>query len=167
MVFSYEFPPIEDGDIEELTGIMKRAFNEDARLFFNKPAGGPPGYDDGSFLKKWANDPGTTALKIVSNGTLVGAIIFFLSPENSKGFLGNMFVDPMHSGTGAALAAWNHVENSHPEITLWETETPAVSYRNHRFYINKCGFKVHHVSGGADRFSAMFHLRKSTQTASA
>lgn len=44
---------LEEVHIDELTKIMERAFNEDARIHLGKERGGPDGYDDGSFLRKW------------------------------------------------------------------------------------------------------------------
>ena len=51
-----EISPINlNQDLKELTNVMKRAFDDDAIRFNNQPeGGGPPGYDNGEFLKKWA-----------------------------------------------------------------------------------------------------------------
>lgn len=48
-------------DIPLLTPIMKRCFDNDSQLFFQKPSGGPPGYDDGSFLEEWGFNPEATS----------------------------------------------------------------------------------------------------------
>ena len=47
------FTPMRPADIAPLTPIMKRAFDEDTRLHLGRPAGGPTGYADGSFLRQW------------------------------------------------------------------------------------------------------------------
>lgn len=44
---SITFVPLKNQDIEELTAIMKRVFDEDTRIHLGRDAGGPPGYDDG------------------------------------------------------------------------------------------------------------------------
>ncbi len=154
------FAPMRASDVPVLTPVMKRAFDDDSRLFFGKPAGGPPGYDDGRFLTKWGVESGAKAFRIDLDGTPVGGMILFVDEKSLRGFLGCLFVDADKIGRGIGAAAWRFAEETFPWIKVWETETPAVSYRNHRFYINKCGFQVYAVEGGADRYAAQFKLRK-------
>ncbi len=154
------FTPFTREDIPVFTPIMKRAFDEDSRLYFDAPAGGPPGYDDGSFLQKWGVESGAHAYRIDKDGAPVGVMILFIHREQSLGFLGCMFVDAGHARQGIGSTAWRFAEHQFPDVTMWETETPAVSYRNHCFYINKCGFSVYAVDGGEDRYDAQFKLKK-------
>ena len=56
------FTPLREQDIEALTPIMRRAFDEDTRLHLGLPAGGPQGYDDGSFLRRYGLHPGACLL---------------------------------------------------------------------------------------------------------
>ena len=56
-----EFSLLKREDVSVLTPVMKRAFDDDSRLFFDRPEGGPDGYDDGSFLEKWGFAPDATA----------------------------------------------------------------------------------------------------------
>jgi len=51
-----QFETFKEEDIDILTPIMKRAFDEDAMRHLNEPEGGPPGYDNGDFLRKYALD---------------------------------------------------------------------------------------------------------------
>lgn len=156
-----EFITLKESDIPVLTPIMKRAFDEDSRMHFDKPEGGPDGYDDGSFLKKWGLESGANAYRVNYNGQAIGAIILFINPKKHEGFLGNIFVDSSIEGKGYGAKMWSFVEHTYPDIRAWYTETPAVSYRNHCFYINKLGFQVYEVEGGRDeRFDAQFKLRK-------
>lgn len=37
----------------ETLKVMERAFDEDTRIHLGEKKGGPDGYDDGNFLKKW------------------------------------------------------------------------------------------------------------------
>ena len=154
------FTPMVKSDIPVLTPIMKRSFDQDAQLFFQKPEGGPPGYDDGSFLEKWGLHPEAASYRIDLNGTPIGAIILFVHEEHGSGYLGNIFIDPAVSGNGYGSIAWRFAEHMYPKVKVWYAETPAVSYRNHYFYINKCGFHIVGVEGGRDRFSAQFKLCK-------
>jgi len=161
MIFNgLDFVPMQKGDIEILTPIMKRAFDEDARLYFQKSEGGPSGYDDGSFLKKWGLESDAISYCIKLGERVIGAMMLFINEEHKHGFLGNIFIDSELAGKGYGYTAWYFAEHMYPHITVWETETPAVSYRNHCFYINKCGFHVVAVDGGVDRFEAMFKLKK-------
>ena len=155
-----EFVPMKREDVPVLTPIMRRSFDDDSRLFFGRPSGGPPGYDDGSFLTKWGLESGAAAFRIDRDGELVGAIILFVDENRGRGHLGCLFIDSALIGKGYGHAAWRFAEHQYPGIRVWETETPAVSYRNHRFYINKCGFQVYAVEGGMDRHEAQFKLRK-------
>ena len=40
------FHPLKEEDIEPLTRIMKRAFDEDTRIHLGRKSGGPPGYEE-------------------------------------------------------------------------------------------------------------------------
>ncbi len=155
-----DFIPMVKDDIISLTPIMKRSFDNDAQLFFQKSEGGPSGYDDGSFLKEWGFHPEAASYRIDLNGTHIGAIILFVHEEHGSGYLGNIFIDTDLSGNGYGSIAWRFVEHMYPKIKTWYAETPAVSYRNHYFYINKCGFRIVGVEGGRDRFEAKFKLCK-------
>ena len=48
-----QFENVNENDVSDLTLIMKRALDEDTRRHLGEEAGGPPGYDDGSFIRKW------------------------------------------------------------------------------------------------------------------
>lgn len=154
------FTPMVKEDIPLLTPIMKRCFDNDSQLFFQEPAGGPSGYDDGSFLEEWGLNPEATSYRIDLKGTPIGAIILFIHEEHGSGLLGNIFIDTDLSGNGYGSTAWRFVEHMYPKVKTWYAETPAVSYRNHYFYTNKCGFHIVGVEGGRNRFEAKFKLCK-------
>lgn len=154
------FSKMTAADIPTLTPIMTRAFNEDSRLFFENPVGGPPGYDDGSFLQKWGIESGAHAYRVDKDGKTIGAMIIFIQEQRKEGMLGCIFVDPDEAGKGLGYTMWRFAEESHKDIKTWYTETPAVSYRNHRFYVNKCGFSIIEVDGGMDRYEAQFKMKK-------
>lgn len=69
------FREFEAADVALFTGIMKRAFDEDSRIHLGKESGGPPGYDNGDFLRQWALHPDSTAYAIYKDGVPVGAAI--------------------------------------------------------------------------------------------
>lgn len=153
------FTNIVEEDIEELTQVMKRAFDEDSKLSFNKEAGGPTGYDDGSFLRKWGIGSKCEAFTIRKENKIVGAVIIFIYKSGIEGKLGNIFIDPKYMGKGYASNTWEYIEKKYSFIKKWYTETPAVSFRNHCFYINKLGFNVYAVEG-KDKYDAQFLLVK-------
>ena len=47
------FSEITEADVSELTGVMTRACDDDARKHFGKERGGPPVYDTGEFIRDW------------------------------------------------------------------------------------------------------------------
>jgi GNAT superfamily N-acetyltransferase len=137
------FPLIED-DIKELTPIMKRAFDEDTRIHLSKNEGGPPGYDNGNFLRKWALHKHSTSFKVMFNENVIGAVIVWINKDNIN-FLGTIFIDPDYQNKSIGHKIWNRIEQMYPQTKLWRTETPGFSKRNHVFYVNKCGFKIYKI----------------------
>ncbi|OPA75324.1 GNAT family N-acetyltransferase [Paenibacillus selenitireducens] len=136
-----EFQPIFEEDIEQLTEIMTRAFDQDTKQFLGLEKGGPEGYDTGEFLRKWALDSQAQSYKVLLNGKLMGSVIVWIN-ENNENFLGNLYVDPIEHNQGIGLKIWRFIELKYPNTKKWITETPGYSKRNHHFYVNKCGFKI-------------------------
>jgi GNAT superfamily N-acetyltransferase len=124
-------------ELAKLTQIMKKAFDDDTiRFAGKKEGGGPPGYDNGEFLKKWA--PQGKAYTIFADEKIVGAIIVF---PNNQGvnILGNIFIDPNYQNHGIGAKAIKIAEKKHPN-QKWMLETPNWATRNHHFY-EKMGYK--------------------------
>lgn len=146
-------------DIDLLTPIMKRAFDEDAKRHLNEDSGGPDGYDNGEFLRKWALHPDSDAYKIFKNSQLIGAIIVWIN-DNNENFLGNMFIDPDLQDKGLGMIVWQFIESAYPDTVSWRTETPGFSKRNHHFYVNKCGFKIVRIDNPGDKYEESYFLEK-------
>ncbi len=71
---NYQF--MEEIDIPALTPIMKRAFDDDARIHLGKESGGPPGYDNGDFFRTWLLPyQESVGYKILAGQVLIGGII--------------------------------------------------------------------------------------------
>lgn len=157
------FGPLTEADIEELKQIMTRAFNEDARIHLNEPTGGPEGYDDGTFLRKYAFDERTTSYKIAMDGKTVGSVILWINQETKIHYLGNIFIDTNIQNKGIGLRIWRFIEQEYPDAIKWCTDTPAFSSRNHHFYVNKCGFHVVRIEHPMDRYKGSFVLEKVIQ----
>lgn len=130
---------IQESDLEILAPIMKRSFDSDADLYPGIEAGGPDGYDNGDFFRKWlfpqANAHG---YYVKLEDLVVGAYIVYIH-EHSHNYLGNMFLDPDVHSKGIGTKVWQHIEASYPQTKSWELGTPKFATRNHHFY-EKCGF---------------------------
>lgn len=159
MTNTIQFVAMEEQDVEALTPIMKRAFDEDARIHLGQEEGGPPGYHDGSFLRHWGFHPGCTSFKIYKDGTLIGAIMLWIH-GNHENYLGNIFLDPMMENKGIGTEVWRKVEEMYPDTITWSTDTPVFSRRNHHFYINKCGFHCIEIKNPRDPEEGSYILRK-------
>jgi len=136
-----EFHPFVEEDVRVLTPVMKHAFDAGAKKDTGKSHGGPPGYDNGGFLKRFALDPKSTAFKVVKAGKPVGGLILWLSKSGSNR-LGCIFVDaPLHD-KGIGTTMWKFVEKEYQDTKVWRTNTPGFTPSTHVFYVNKCGFRV-------------------------
>lgn len=155
-----EFEIIKEKDIDELTPIMYRSFDEDARIHLNEPKGGPTGYDNGDFLRKFALDEGSVAYKISINNNLVGGIILWINQETKVNTLGCIFIDTSVQNKGIGKQIWDFVELEYTDTIKWCTETPGFSRRNHNFYVNKCGFHIVKILNPMDQYESSYILEK-------
>ena len=120
---------------------MTRAFDDDTKRHIGDEKGGPDGYDNGEFIKKWALNSPSQSFKILINDRIIGSVILWIN-EDGKNFLDNIFIDPILHNKGIGLKVWKYIESQYPNTKKWMTETPGFSKRNHNFYVNKCGFKI-------------------------
>lgn len=154
------FEEIKEEDISILTPIMKRAFDEDTRIHLEKECGGPPGYDNGEFLREFALNKDSTSYKISIKGKVIGAVILWINNLTNQNFLGNIFIDNELENKGIGKKVWEFVENEFPNTKIWKTETPIFSRRNHSFYVNKCGFHIVKIKNPKDLEEGSFILEK-------
>ncbi|MGL5352015.1 MAG: GNAT family N-acetyltransferase [Clostridium sp.] len=152
---------LEEGDVDILTTIMERAFNEDTRLHLNEPKGGPPGYDNGEFLRKYGLDKDATSYKILLEGEIIGCVILWINNETRINSLGNIFIDVNIQNQGIGKNVWRFIENEYPNTIKWCTETPGFSKRNHNFYVNKCGFHIVKIDNPTDKYECNYIMEKS------
>ena len=146
-------------DFEELTRIMTAAFDEDTQIHTDLQHDGPRGYDDGSLIKRFFENPDFQCQKVLLGQTIVGGYI--LSFQKDCGMLELLFVDPQFGGQGFETQIWKHIEQNFPEIRCWTLETPAYSVRNHRFYTQKCVFHFLKESFSPDGNSSYFFQKES------
>ncbi len=148
-----------ESDVAKLSGIMKRAFDEDTRIHLGLDSGGPPGYDNGDFLREWYLHEDVTAYTISSDGKLIGAMALWIN-ENKEHYLGNIFLDPDYQGKGVGTIVWKYLEHKYHDAVKWETDTAAFSKRNHVFYVNKCGFHIVEITDYTDAMNAGYRMEK-------
>jgi GNAT superfamily N-acetyltransferase len=135
------FEEVTEDDIPELTGVMTRAFDDDAQKHLGLERGGPPGYDNGEFFREWlfAYEQ-SVGYKALSEGKVIGAIIVWIL-EGDHNILGTMFVDPDCQDRGVGTRMWQFIEATYPETKSWRLATPRWATKNHYFYEAKCGFE--------------------------
>lgn len=155
-----QFRAFEAADVALFTDIMKRAFDEDTRIHLGEERGGPPGYDNGDFLRQWALHSDSTAYAIFKDSVPLGVAIVWIG-ENHENFLGNIFIDPDFQNQGLGLLIWQFIEQKYPETRVWRTETAGFSKRNHNFYVNKCGFKIVKIDHPGDKYEESYIISNS------
>lgn len=154
-----KFRQAQKEDIDAMTDVMKRAFDEDTRRHLGREAGGPPGYDNGDFIRKWYIESNADAYKILYEDKIIGGFNIFKG-RNREYYLGNIFVDPDYQDKGLGTFIWKHIEKKYDDVAKWKTETPGFSKRNHNFYINKCGFKVVKIENPRDLEEESYIMEK-------
>jgi GNAT superfamily N-acetyltransferase len=133
------FHEIAKVDIPRLTEVMTRAFDNDAQQHLGQERGGPEGYDNGDFFRKWLfGYQESVGYKVVLGEQVVGGIIVWILPQG-RNVLGTVFVDPEFQDMGIGERTWRFIERTYPETRSWRLATPTWATKNHHFY-KKCGF---------------------------
>jgi len=155
-----QFKEIQEEDISSLTDVMKRAFDHDAQIHLGVERGGPEGYDDGEFFRKWLfSYDESHGYKILLDGQVVGGFIVWIL-ESRNNHLGTIFIDPNIQDQGVGTQAWKLIETTYPDTLSWELSTPDWAVKNHYFYEQKCGFEKVREDPEVDREGASFIYRK-------
>ena len=149
---------LEPEDVDALTDVMTRAFDDDSLRHLGLEKGGPPGYDTGEFLRKHGFDPRSSAFAATLDGTLVGAVIAF-PQQGGNHVLGCIFTDPALQRRGIGAALFRHVETAFPGRS-WTLETPGYAQSNHAFYVDTCGFRKVGERPGPGGSGPMFVFEK-------
>lgn len=76
------------------------------------------------------------------NGARVGGTIVVIDKERGFGSLHLLYVKSDSQNAGYGSQIWRAIEKLHPDIKIWETNTPYYDKRNIHFYVNRCGFKI-------------------------
>lgn len=140
MPHDLSFEVFTQDDIPEMTGVMTRAFDDDAQRHLGKPRGGPEGYDNGDFFRQWLFQYDVThGFKVLHQGKAIGGITVWVLPDGHN-ILGTIFVDPAYQDRGVGSRLWHFVEETYPQTHSWRLATPIWATKNHGFYA-KLGFK--------------------------
>jgi len=161
--FSLSFEEIVETDIPELTAVMTRAFDDDARKHLGLERSGPEGYDNGGFFRKWLfGYEETVGYKAVAQGMIVGAAIAWIF-EHGKNVLGTIFVDSPYQDRGVGTSLWQFIEKTHSDTTIWRLRTPSWAIKNHYFYETKCGFHRMKAEAVAESTDDLWAYQKKMQ----
>ena len=134
------FQKITEADIPELTLVLARAFDDDAQKYLGQERGGPPGYDNGEYLRRQKlARPENIGYKVIAHGKVIAGIIVHVF-EDGENMLGTLFVDPAYQDRGVGTRTWEFVKAAYPAAKSWILKTPAYAIKNHHFYEVKCGF---------------------------
>lgn len=155
-----KFKSLIEEDIEKLAPMMKRAFDYDSKIHLGEEEGGPDGYDNGDFLRKWGLNKDSTAFTVSDDGKMIGAVILWINEKTKENMLGNIFFDVSCQNKGYGEAVWKMIEEMYPDTKIWRTETPGFSRRNHYFYVMKCGFKIVRIENPKDIHEANYIFEK-------
>lgn len=110
-----QFKEIQEEDIPSLTDVMNRAFDHDAQIHLGEEQGGPEGYDDGDFFRKWLfSYDESHGYKILLDDQVVGGFIVWIL-ESRENQLGTIFVDPDLQNQEIGTQAWRFIEASYPD----------------------------------------------------
>jgi len=135
------FEEAAEEDIPELTRVMTRAFDDDSQKHLGIEKGGPEGYDNGEFFRKWLLPyKESVGYKILLDGEVIGCVIVWIF-DHGENSLGTIFVDPEYQDQGIGTRAWRFIEETYPDAKSWTLETPSWATKNHYFYEKKCGFR--------------------------
>ena len=131
-------------DAEQLTAMMKKTFDEEARTWLGSLDSHivdyniqPPGYDSMHTTRYMIEE--LTYYKIMADGQLVGGIILTLTGSRF-GRIDRIFIDPGFQGQGLGSEVIRLVEEAHPTVTTWDLETSPRQKGNLHFY-EKMGFE--------------------------
>ncbi|MBO4754360.1 MAG: GNAT family N-acetyltransferase [Bacteroidales bacterium] len=166
--------PLEEDDREQFIADNQEAFLYGATQEFGMRD--DHFEEDGEIISKETirnaiDAPGAETYRIVCDGQKVGGVVINLNSETQTGDLELLFVSPHVHSRGIGFAAWQAIEQMHPEIRVWETVTPYFEKRNIHFYVNRCGFHIveffnshhpdpHDQSSDDDDSDGMFRFQK-------
>lgn len=135
-----QYLPVETSDYQRITEIMTAAFDDDTQMHTDLRADGPPGYADGTLIKKLIANRQIDTQKIIWKNELIG--LYAISYQGTTFTLELLVINPSLKNHGFGQRVWRDIEQQYPEAERWCVETPDYSQRNCYFYQSKCGFLI-------------------------
>ena len=133
----------QEQEVEALTRMSKAAFDTDIHVGSNE-VGGPPGYDSNQWHTNMLREGHLYSL--VEKCFLMGGVLLFRDEEQeSKMYLGRIFLSPQYHRKGYGLEAMRLLEQSFPDIQKWCLDTPIWNERTNQFYL-----KLGYIETGRD-----------------
>jgi len=129
-------------DAKILSETQIRTFDDNSRRVFNKPFGGPPGYNSLNELEKSIDED--IYFKILNNGKVIGGI-HVTNKGNNHYELTRIYVAPEEQNKGIGQKAINFLEEEFLDVSKWTLDTPSVSIRNHYLYEKMGYMKVNEI----------------------
>ncbi|MBI9010934.1 MAG: GNAT family N-acetyltransferase [Clostridiales bacterium] len=124
-------------DAETLLEKQIKTFDEDTRQTFDRPAGGPPGYDSLDVLHQEITE--NMYFKIMKNDKIIGGI-HVTDMDSDHYNLTRIYVEPEEQNNGIGQKAINFLEEEFSQVVKWSLDTPSVAKRNHHLY-EKMGYR--------------------------
>lgn len=129
-------------DAKLLTELKIRTFDDDSRRFFNRPNGGPPGYDSVEFQRELIINHMT--YNILWDSNIIGSMTI-TDNGNFHYELSTIFIIPEYQNKGIGQQAIMFIEQEFQDAKKWTLDTPSTATRNHYLY-EKMGYtKVHEI----------------------
>jgi predicted acetyltransferase len=100
-----------ENDVDLFTQMFKKAFDKDSQIHLGRD-GGPPGYTNGEFLKKYYLHKDVTSYAVYHDNIPIGAIAVWIN-ENHENYLENIFIDPESQEKGFGLTMWKYIEQKY------------------------------------------------------
>jgi hypothetical protein len=78
-----DFRKFEENDVGLFDQMFKRAFDKDSQIHLGKD-GGPPGYENGGFLKEWFLHENASAYAVFMDDKPIGGVNVFINNQTHE-----------------------------------------------------------------------------------
>lgn len=131
--------PLEEHEKEKFITDMQKAFK---KAFIEEFGDSGEEVITKEEIEESFHAEGAESYNIIYEERIVGGVVIEIHPDTNRNILSLLFINVDEHNKGIGAAAWQSVEQLHPETEVWETCTPYFEIRNIHFYCNKCGFHI-------------------------
>lgn len=151
------FGNIRPEDITPLTALLTAAFDDSAHRNSRRPRGGPPGYDTGELLTRWAvGNP--DAWWVLEDGVTIGLVVIQVAEDRTHTLV-CLAVDPDRQREGYGGTIWDAVYGKHADAVAWTARTPESATSDHAFLEKRCGFELLRTEPEGDQGPTRVYVR--------